>query len=580
MKISFRPLILAVTAVSTFSAFAVNWNATEDLDLANKNNWASDPTGQVAFFQLLKNAYPNGYTVTSTDNVRFGRTEAASGLNITFDIAPWTMVCQDGDSFRSLAVNNQTICWTSGTLCTSNTAGTARGTYSMQVNAKNIKFIVDGKDAVVRSNISVRDAYDSCVIITNGARVYGQVNIQGYSNNFVHITGKGTWVDYQNTTLAVATSRTGGTVNEYDNHFIIDDGAVVTNFSGISVGSFNGGYSELDADGLHMPMDTKLSFALGDAAQTKSCTIRLKNSSLHFNNARIGNQGTGHCLDLGTNTVVCNTGTDVSPIGMRASHCSLYLHDGAVYSNLVTQVQVGYQASVHSCALRLEKGSSFYGGKGVAVGYSNSTNNTLTLSGDSELKTGSLLIGTEGTDSTFRQHNEAWAFDSTLTLGGLTFAGYDNRLVLSNSTVSMSNGNVIYAQNYNGGQNRMEFYGQSQLLAKQINWGGNSRIKFQIPENGYPDGFVPIQTSSSFQMGDSLFEFDIAKYARNGGGTVTLATFPAYNFSPRGANATQIAQWAAITNALPKGCTLIRNDDAGTLKLKVKPDRGLMLIIR
>jgi len=61
---------------------------------------------------------------------------------------------------------------------------------------------------------------------------------------------------------------------------------------------------------------------------------------------------------------------------------------------------------------------------------------------------------------------------------------------------------------------------------------------------------------------------------------VTLATFPANNFTPRCANETQTAQWAAITNALPKGCTLIRNDNAGTLKLKVKPDRGLAIIIR
>lgn len=164
-------------------------------------------------------------------------------------------------------------------------------------------------------------------------------------------------------------------------------------------------------------------------------------------------------------------------------------------------------------------------------------------------------------------------------------AGIGNRLVVSNATVTLTADSVGFRSGYENGvkvhdDNGLILQGATPKVrslsstSQNAFWfQNNSLLRFEIPEEGYADGFVPIELGCSFYLDETntRVEIECAKFVEKTGGKLHLIH--------AGSNIS-----AAIVNflknnvVLPEGARLII--DGKDVYLKSPKRTGLSVIIR
>ncbi len=110
----------------------------------------------------------------------------------------------------------------------------------------------------------------------------------------------------------------------------------------------------------------------------------------------------------------------------------------------------------------------------------------------------------------------------------------------------------------------------------EINLYHGATLRIEVPEDGYANGFVPLDIRSITSDGNgNKIEIECADFAAKTGGRLTLATV-SYNTGLTFPNT--VAMLEAVTNTLPKDCTLTWTDKK--LVLKSPRKTGTLLIVR
>ena len=109
----------------------------------------------------------------------------------------------------------------------------------------------------------------------------------------------------------------------------------------------------------------------------------------------------------------------------------------------------------------------------------------------------------------------------------------------------------------------------------EINLFHGSTLRIEVPEDGYANGFVPLDIRSITSDGNgNKIEIDCEKFAEKTGGKLTLATV-SYNTGLTFANT--VAMLEETARNLPEGCTLTWADKK--LVLKSPRKTGILLIV-
>ena len=108
-------------------------------------------------------------------------------------------------------------------------------------------------------------------------------------------------------------------------------------------------------------------------------------------------------------------------------------------------------------------------------------------------------------------------------------------------------------------------------------WFSNgATLRFEIPKDGYADGYVPLTTNSKFLMEDdaSKLEIDCAEFVAKTGGKLHLI------HAEGGITAVSKTRLAACASTLPEGCTLIVSEDNKDVYIKSRKCIGFVLMYK
>lgn len=108
-------------------------------------------------------------------------------------------------------------------------------------------------------------------------------------------------------------------------------------------------------------------------------------------------------------------------------------------------------------------------------------------------------------------------------------------------------------------------------------WFSNgATLRFEIPKEGYADGYVPLTTNSKFLMDDeaSKLEIDCAEFVAKTGGKLHLI------HAEGGITAASKTRLAACASTLPEGCTLIVSEDNKDVYIKSRKCIGFVLMYK
>ena len=181
-----------------------------------------------------------------------------------------------------------------------------------------------------------------------------------------------------------------------------------------------------------------------------------------------------------------------------------------------------------------------------------------------------------------------------MTASRFYIAGSGNTLVVSNGTLRLtdsegigigySHDNAKYTPNgakvvISGATPKIEAAGNCYLKQDSI-------LKFEIPAQGYAEGYVPFEGLRLFFDNTASIEVDCEDYLAAGGGVLTLMKFKEL---PKWTDVeARVAQWLQAQNEampLPR-CSLkylVKNDDATPshhILLRALPPMGLRMVIR
>lgn len=174
-----------------------------------------------------------------------------------------------------------------------------------------------------------------------------------------------------------------------------------------------------------------------------------------------------------------------------------------------------------------------------------------------------------------------------LEVARCVIAGQDNQLVVSNATVNFCDDSVGLRVGYNNAKvkdgNRVVLQGAmpkiySVATANCFWFQNNSTLRFEIPEEGYAEGHVPIElTGCSFyiDVSNSKVEIDCDKFVEKTGGKLHLI----HSKNKIDTSSTNnIKSYLLNQVKLPAGARIIV--DGGDVYLKSPKRTGLTVIIR
>ena len=558
-------IALAMVLVGGVSAFAdTTWNGPDGGDLTNIANWKDgnpffDPTTNKSAVTCFNNKPSSNYRVTTSSNVYFGRTYGAGNTTVTFDLYPYSMCCCAGDPLYMPGGTGRRFVFESGTFCNSNATLTAASTFTMQQNAKKCEVVFTGPNTLALGGWNIRDAYDSRIILTNGAHMSGMPSVTGYSNNTVVVTGSGTVLDCRNGSISLGNHATSAGIRDGFNAFIVTNGASVVNLNGVTLDS--NGNSDDGLVYLEGVTGNDITIGLGG----KRNQLKLVDSFFSCKNSFIGKGGAYSVLDIGRGASVSYAsggGGQYFWIGNNASAygSGVRIHDGGSFTNASGEAFVGYNA--RDCFIDVYDGGFLKGIGSIQV--SGTSNGWLRVRGaGSKAEIAKLVVGAD------KQVNGGHALlveDGAVYEGGtsLKMAGFHNRVVVSNATLKSA---LLYDfQNGGwGGTNLLVVAGRKAKveIAGLFDWVAASTVRFDIPEEGYES--VPI-TASKVNM--SRAEFDVSKIQKTGGVVTLVSTTTSLTLSD--------AALAKMQQGLPLGCKLKKTDK----ELILKVSKGLMILVR
>ncbi len=261
-------------------------------DICDASLWSADPrylvdngdgtvTTNEAWCRFLKPSGTNDYTVTMSEDMRLfalAQQNAEPSLTVRLALAPHTLSLSYNDAFR-IQGNNNNVRLESGTLSTQKPDG-GYGSVVFWDKVDHATFAVDGPDAVLDGPVNLRGGNFCAVEVLNGGKVTRGVNLHGYSNNRLLVSGAESSVNFIGANFDV-----GGWHKQNDvidgkgfvtnNIARIADGGMVTNVNEAVCG-FYGSHSLLDIDG-GMLFANRL--RIGRTAYSHDNTVRIANSA-------------------------------------------------------------------------------------------------------------------------------------------------------------------------------------------------------------------------------------------------------------------------------------------------------------
>lgn len=221
------------------------------------------------------------YAVTLSRDLRIealGWLGKDSDLVVRLDLAPYALSFSYSDSVRMMG--SPALRLESGTLSTLKLDG-GYGSVVFWEGASNATFVVDGPDAVLDGGVNVRGGDFCAVEVLNGGRVTRGVNLHGFSNNRLLVSGQGSLVDFAGEDFNVGgwhkqNEVINGTGFVTNNVARIAAGGVVTNVRNVICGNY-GSHGLLDVDGgtLFATGD----FIIGRTEYSHGNTVRIANGA-------------------------------------------------------------------------------------------------------------------------------------------------------------------------------------------------------------------------------------------------------------------------------------------------------------
>ena len=277
-------MVAACAATMVGAAFgSAQWYAGDGC-LTDLEKWTENPVhpkeggGDGPWVYFMKSSEGSlDYTVTLGADLRIRALfQNEKNLTVHADFAPYTLYTTYSDAMR-VKSNGSTFRLESGTFSTK-TLDESYGSINYWDNVNGATFAVDGPTAMVDGAINMRGGYGCACIITNGAKVTRGVNVHGYSNNRLVISGEGTEVKCLNDQFNVGGWHkqgevTAGTACVTNNTCIISDGARVYDASAVYCGQY-GSFSTLDVDGGILETEAVI---IGTTAYSSNNTMCVRN---------------------------------------------------------------------------------------------------------------------------------------------------------------------------------------------------------------------------------------------------------------------------------------------------------------
>ena len=276
-------------------------------------------------------------------------------------------------------------------------------------------------------------------------------------------------------------------------------------------------------------------------------------------------------------------GTAGGGIILNASNTVMRIHDGAVVTNY--EMSAGTRLR-HNTRLEVLSGSELYLANGMLQGHSVAGSNSFVLvEGGRIIIPGAKTYELGNLNMTLERdwNNILWIGDGGyLSTYRLRLFGYGNEVVVSNGTLEVgSEFRTTYSNTEeSGGRCRVTFAGSRPRFLMQgqyLNFQREGIIRFEIPRGGYET--IPFEQTGADSdhhlsiAGNCTAEFDVEEYAKGGGGTLTL-------MKSNLAITISDDQLNKLREGLPERSTLFLSDDGTELRLKVKPQTGLVLFVR
>ena len=259
---------------------------------------------------------------------------------------------------------------------------------------------------------------------------------------------------------------------------------------------------------------------------------------------------------------------------------------GTVVSNFNQNVgtRIGMR-SARNCRLEVLDGAAFHSEKGISV--SGSSNGAVTQGGGHLIRVAGGLLTSDETLNLGREMSAGGACASNrveVSDGGeikvrmLRLHGQGNAIIVSNGTLMVD---FEFRTNYEnteecGGRTTVVFAGARpcfRVNGPYADFQREATIRFEIPAEGYET--VPFEAAYGFTVRDSRAEFDVERYRRAGGGTLTLMRA---GTAGSGTISMTDEQLATLREGLPSGCRLTLAADRKELRLKVSPYALIMTI--
>ncbi len=576
--------LLALVTLGAGNVFAADWFFTQKktgtYELDDGANWKyNDVTGNVPVYNTDKtNAEAAKIQPSQGESIVLNYKEGTSSFafyRLHFDSA--------GDAHLNLGAGNvltfkDTVAWggvgtiwlDSGVISNDTVNSGSVGSW----NGCPGRFVVNGENSALHAHqiLFPHSGNDMFVCITNGAsakvaRLFsvGSWTRTNAANNGILVSGEGSLLETTGRSILHDQRRYADTPDlAYDWTLRINDGGVVTNFTG-TIGK-NGPNCKVVVDNGVFHVRESVTFGglyneLDNAAYITNNSCEVMNGGMFVVEKKltVGESGSKNYVAVGSRSLL-TVPNDTIVISGKGSGNYIHVHDGGRIEHGTRekpkQFYLGDKDSWDAC-LRIEDGGSVTTGD---LWFGNAAQNGVDEAGAPIDYNNTVFVGTDG----------------VLTLTGeLKLYGNGNCMVISNGTFnSGASWRTVYENNAaKGGNTRIVFAGtKPQVTAQKAYLRLNAKFTFNVDAEGYQT--VPLSVTNDLEFdGTCTAEYDVAKYRRAGGGTLTLM---------KSANKEIVigeAQLAKLRETLPEGCKLILSDDEKELKLRVA-GQGVVVIIR
>lgn len=277
-------IIAAVLSVAVNMLAADAFWFAGDGCITDYSKWSNDPrynNDLWCYFRTATAGSSKTYSVTMSEDMRIKAIfQCEQGLDITWNFYPYTLYFNYADNIRMNNANN-TIRLTGGTL-SSEKEDKSGYNGSIVIDSDYETLIADGPTAIIDTGINMRGGNFCTTVITNGAKALRCVDIHGYSNNRLIVSGEGSLVNYRGS----ENFNIGGWHKQGDviagthvvsnNYAHIGNGGVVTNINNVMCGYY-GSFGFLDIDGGRLYAKSAI---INNSTYASNNTIRIANNSV------------------------------------------------------------------------------------------------------------------------------------------------------------------------------------------------------------------------------------------------------------------------------------------------------------